>query len=92
VTGALILIASVIGIVLYGWILFFAKWSTLLLQLTGFIGVAVVLGMLAWIGYTLTTTPPPKLVEQTEGEFEGELMEFEDETKEQSGEEEGQID
>jgi len=63
VTGALILIASVIGIVLYGWILFFAKWSTLLLQLTGFIGVAVVLGMLAWIGYTLATTPPPKPVE-----------------------------
>ena len=59
----MILIASVIGIVLYGWILFFAKWSTLLLQLTGFIGVAVVLGMLAWIGYTLATTPPPKLVE-----------------------------
>jgi len=81
VIGALILIASVIGIVLYGWILFFAKWTTLLLRLTGFVGVAVVLGILAWIGYTLATTPPPKPVEEIKRELEGELKKLEDEAR-----------
>ena len=77
VIGALILIASVIGIILYGWILFFTKWITILLQLTGFMEVAV-LGILAWIGYTLATTPPPNLVEEIERELKGEMKEFED--------------
>ena len=71
--GALILIASIIGILVYGWILFFTGWTLILLQLTGFIAVAAVLGILAWIGYTLATTPPPKPIEDIEKELEEEL-------------------
>jgi len=82
VIGALILVASVIGIIVYGWILFFTEWKILLLQLTGFVAVAAVLGILAWIGYTLATTPPPKPIEEIEKELEGELKELEEEVKE----------
>ena len=56
--GALIIIASIIGILVYGWIVFFTEQALILLQLTGFIAVAAVLEILAWIGYTLATTPP----------------------------------
>ena len=84
--GALILVASVIGIIVYGWILFFTEWTMLLLKITGFVAVAVVLGILAWIGYTLATTPPPKPVEEIEKELEGELKELREEVKEPSKE------
>ena len=86
VIGALILVASVIGIIVYGWILFFTEWTILLLQLTGFVAVAAVLGILAWIGYTLATTPPPKPIEEVEKELEGELKKLEEEDKESSKE------
>ena len=82
VIGALILVASVIWIIVYGWILFFTEWTTLLLQITGFVAVAAVLGILAWIGYTLATTPPPKPIEEVEKELEGELKGLEEEVKE----------
>jgi predicted DNA-binding transcriptional regulator len=42
----------------------------LTLQLTGFIAVGAVLGILAWIGYTLATTPPPKPIEAEASEAE----------------------
>ena len=90
VFGVLILIASVIGIIVYGWILFFTEWTILLLQITGFVAVAGVLGILAWIGYTLATTPPPKPIEEVEKELEGELKKLEEEpSKEPRGEKEG---
>ena len=63
VIGALILAVSVIGIIVYGWILFFTEWTLFLLQITGFFAVVAVLRILAWIGYTLATTPPPKPLE-----------------------------
>ena len=85
--GALILIASIIGILVYGWIVFFTEWALILLQLTGFIAVAAVLGILAWIGYTLATTPPPKPIEDIEKELEEELKKVEEESGEKKVEE-----
>ena len=61
--GTLILIASIIGILVYRWIVFLTEWALILLQLIGFMAVAVVLEVLAWIGYTLATTSPPKPIE-----------------------------
>ncbi|MEM4384757.1 MAG: hypothetical protein QXU44_12000 [Candidatus Caldarchaeum sp.] len=66
--GGVIFAACTIGIFVYGWILFFTGWSLFLLQLTAFIAVAGVLGILAWIGYTLATTPPPASIEELEKE------------------------
>ncbi|MHB9301396.1 transcriptional regulator [Thermofilum pendens] len=59
----------------------FTEWSLLLLQLTGFVAVAGVLGILAWIGFTLATTPPPKPIEEIEKEIEEELKKLEAEEK-----------
>jgi len=84
VIGALILIGSIIGIVLYGWLVFLSPWILLVMELTGFIAVAGVLGILAWIGYTLATTPPPKPIEEIEKELEEELRKLEAETAEES--------
>ncbi|MCD6537942.1 transcriptional regulator [Candidatus Bathyarchaeota archaeon] len=84
--GALILIASIIGILVYGWIVFFTEWALILLQLTGFIAVAAVLGILAWIGYTLATTPPPKPIEDIEKELEEELKKVEEKSGEKKAE------
>lgn len=64
--GFLLLVASVAGVAVYGWLLFFSQWAVLALQLTGFIAIAVVLAIVAWIGYTLATTPPPKPIEEME--------------------------
>ena len=90
VIGALILAASVSGIIVYGWILFFTEWTLLLLQITGFVAVVAVLGILAWIGYTLATTPPPKPIEEIEKELEDELKKLEEEVKEPSKESSGE--
>jgi len=60
--GALILIASIAGIIIYGWLLFFIA-PQLVLQISAFIVVVAILAILAWIGYTMATTPPPAPIE-----------------------------
>ena len=74
--GALILVGSVAGIFIYAWLLFLMgpAVSLLALQLTGLIAVGGVLGILAWIGYTLATTPPPAPIEDIEKELEKDLQ------------------
>jgi len=61
-TGTLLLAIGVCGIILYGWLLFFYN-ATLTLQITAFGGVAIILGIIGWIGYTMATTPPPEPLE-----------------------------
>jgi len=77
--GALLVAVSIIVIIIYAWILFFTQWSMLLMQVTLMVAVAGVLGILAWIGYTLATTPPPKPIEKIEEELEEELKKLEEE-------------
>ena len=81
VIGGLLVIISILVIILYGWLVFFSEWNVLLLQLTGFIAVLGIFGVLGWIGYTLATTPPPKPIEEIEKELEGELKKLEEEEK-----------
>lgn len=79
IIGYLLFAVSVIVVVAYGWLVFATEYSLLVLQLTGFIAVAGVFGILAWIGYTLATTPPPKPIEEVEKEIEAELKKLESE-------------
>jgi predicted DNA-binding transcriptional regulator len=58
--GSSILGASILGIVVYGALLALPwawEWT---LRITAFLAVALLLGILAWIGYTMATTPPPE--------------------------------
>jgi predicted DNA-binding transcriptional regulator len=59
VVGGAILGGSIIGIIIYG-LLLYSKWSLLVLQISAFLAVVLLLGILAWIGYTMATTPPPE--------------------------------
>ncbi|MEM1522011.1 MAG: transcriptional regulator [Thermofilaceae archaeon] len=81
--GAALMIGSIAGILVYGWLLT-TSYSMLLLQITAFVAVAGVLGILAWIGYTLATTPPPKPIEEIEKEIEEELKKLEEEAKKEA--------
>jgi predicted DNA-binding transcriptional regulator len=54
--GAVLLVATIIGIPVYAWLLF--AYAIVVLQITAFIAVASVLVIAAWIGWTMATTPP----------------------------------
>lgn len=56
--GGAIFLGSVIGIILYAVLLIY--WWEITIRVTAFIGVALILAILAWIGYTMATTPPPE--------------------------------
>ena len=49
------------GILVYGWLLY--MFAMMVLQLTAFLAVAAVLVILAWIGWTMATTPPPEPID-----------------------------
>jgi len=63
ILGAIIMIVSILVIIVYGYLIF--MYPLIVLQITVFLVIAVLLGILAWIGYTLLTTPAPKPVEET---------------------------
>jgi predicted DNA-binding transcriptional regulator len=84
--GATLLAISIIIIIAYIYLMFFpplAGADIILLKLTGTIAVAAIFAILAWIGYTLATTPPPKPIEEIEKEIEEELKKAETEAPEQ---------
>jgi len=74
VLGAGILLGSILGIGVYFYLVFLSQWSVLVIQISAFAAVGAVLIIVAWIGYTLATTPPPTPLEdldfkeETEGE------------------------
>lgn len=59
--GVIILVASVVGILVYAWLIY--TFPLIVLQITAFLAVAAVLVILAWIGWTMATTPPPTPLE-----------------------------
>ena len=56
--GGGIFAGSVIGIIVYGLLIFY--FPLIVLEITAFVAVLVLLAILAWIGYTMATTPPPE--------------------------------
>lgn len=59
--GILLLIASVVGLSLYAWLLY--SYAVVVMQITAFVAVAAVLLILAWIGWTMATASPPSPLE-----------------------------
>ena len=62
--GWTILLGSVLGICVYFYLTFLSPWIMLIIQISAFVAVAAVLLIMAWIGYTLATTPPPVPIEE----------------------------
>ena len=88
--GVALMVVGVVVIVVYCWLVFATPWWRIVLQLTGFVAVAAVFGILAWVGYALATTPPPKPIEEIEKEIQQELQKLEEESKSQGSGKEGQ--
>jgi predicted DNA-binding transcriptional regulator len=84
VLGGVILVGSLAGIVVYFWLLFMSPWATLTIQVSAFLAVGMCLLIMAWIGYTLATTPPPMPLEDFD--FESELGESEESVEESEAE------
>ena len=57
--GWAILFGSLGGILVYFYLTFLSSWTMIVIQLSAFLAVAAVLLIVAWIGYTMATTPPP---------------------------------
>ena len=68
--GYIIFLGSLAGIVIYFWLLFFTPWSWRVIQVSAFLAVVAVLVIMAWIGYTLATTPPPTPIEDMDFDFD----------------------
>lgn len=64
--GAIIMVVSVLVIVIYAYFLIY--YPIIVLEITAMVAVVVLLGILAWIGFTLMTTPAPKPIEPQEEE------------------------
>ncbi len=71
----MILLGSLAGIVVYFWLLFMSPWALLTIQVSALLAVGMVLLIMAWIGYTLATTPPPMPLEDFDFETETEEKE-----------------
>ena len=68
--GSMILLVSILGIAVYFYLTFLSPWIILTIQISAFIAVAAILLIIAWIGYTLATTPPPTPLEDLDLEQE----------------------
>ncbi len=63
--GAALVIGAVIGVIVYGFLMFYSDSIALLvLKITAFVAVLAILAILGWIGYVMATTPPPVPIEQ----------------------------
>jgi len=61
--GWTILLGSILGIVVYLYLVFLSPWTMLTIQISAFVAVAGILLILTWIGYTMATTLPPTPLE-----------------------------
>lgn len=82
--GSLLIAVAIAVIIIYGWLVFLTPYSQLVVEITAFLAVAVIFGILGWVGYTLATTPPPKPIEEIEREVKQALEEIERQVGQQS--------
>lgn len=65
ILGIVIFIASILAIFLYLWLFLVGLWWWALV-VPMFVAVVGILAIMAWIGWTIARTPPPKPVEGLE--------------------------
>jgi len=68
-TGITIFILCIAGFFVYAYLLMLSEWSGVVLQLSVFMITGGLLGVIAWIGYTMATTKAsPSSVTDDDGE------------------------
>lgn len=55
-TGIVIFFLCIGGFFLYAYLLMLSEWSPIIMQLSVLMIVGALLGVIAWIGYTMATT------------------------------------
>lgn len=60
--GAVILIAAIAVIIFYGWLIYADLWWWAFLIIST-VAVVGVMAIIAWIGWTMATTPVPEPIE-----------------------------
>ena len=83
--GWSILLVSVLGVVVYFYLTFLSPWGLFTIQVSAFLAVGAVLLIVAWIGYTMATTPPPVPLEDIDFD-EGLSLEEPEESEEEDKE------
>ena len=78
ISGYLILVGSLLGIGLYFYLVLLSPWVLLVIQISAFGAVTGMLAIMAWIGYTLATTPAPMPLEDFDVESLNEVEKDED--------------
>jgi len=84
IVGWAMVVGAVALIAVFGYLLFGPvpqEYTIMTLKIVVMAALVLVLGILAWIGYTLATTPPPKPIEEIEKEIEEELKKLEQESQ-----------
>ncbi|HYB03547.1 MAG TPA: hypothetical protein VED17_03735 [Nitrososphaerales archaeon] len=59
--GSALVVGAVVGVIVYGFLLFYfpSPIPVDTLKITAFVAIVAVLAILGWIGYVMATTPPP---------------------------------
>jgi predicted DNA-binding transcriptional regulator len=59
--GSALVVGAIVGVFVYGFLLFGlgSKIALYTLEITAFVAVIGILAILGWIGYVMATTPPP---------------------------------
>jgi len=84
IVGWTMVVGAIALIAIFGYLLFGPvppEYTIMTLKIVVMAALVLVLGILAWIGYTLATTPPPKPIEEIEKEIEEELKKLEQESQ-----------
>lgn len=68
--GYIILTGSILGTMIYFYLLFISPWYLLTIQVSAMLAVGMMLLIVAWIGYTLASTPPLTPIEELDIEPE----------------------
>ena len=70
IIGGGMLAGSLIGIGIYAYLLWDTELSYITLRVSAFLAVTAILLIVAWIGYTLATTPPPVPLDDLNFDFD----------------------
>jgi hypothetical protein len=97
--GVIFIVCAIVGL-FYVVTLFYPRWLSNLLNTTEggiqfwivavpvLVAFIAIMGIGAWIGWTMATTPPPKPIEEITSEMEKEEKKTEDKPVEQAAQEE----
>ena len=56
--GIMIFVLCIGGFFAYAYLLMLSEWSPIVMQISILMMAGALLGMIAWIGYSMATTPP----------------------------------